>query len=70
MKKILKELSEDFKKKPMQTTMIWFVVIPVSIPFIVINYFLLALIWVLKKLRLAVCYPMAKLILLVEKVSK
>lgn len=70
MKKILRELIGDFKKNPVQNTIGWFVVIPVSIPFIVANYFLIALIWILGKLRLAACYPMAELILLVEKINK
>lgn len=70
MKKILKELSDDFKKKPIRNTIGWFIVIPVSIPFAVVNCLLLTLIWVLSKLREVILYPMAKLILLVEKVSK
>lgn len=70
MKKILKEIIGDFKKNPVQNTIGWFVVIPVSIPFIVANYLLISLIWILSNLRLAVCYPMAKLIFLVEKINK
>lgn len=70
MKKILKEIIGDFKDKPVQNTIGWFVVIPVGIPFIVVNYLLLSLIWVLSKLRLAVCYLIAELILLVEKIDK
>lgn len=70
MKKILKEIIGDFKKNPVQNTIGWFVVIPVSIPFVVINYLLLALIWTLSKMRLAVRYPICELILLVEKINK
>lgn len=62
MKKILKELIGDFKDKPIQNTIGWFVVIPVSIPFVVANYLLLALIWLSSKLRLAACYPVTELV--------
>lgn len=70
MKKILKEIASDFKRKPIQNTIGWLVVVPVGIPFIIINYFLLATIWFLKRLRLIVIYPMAKLILSVENINK
>lgn len=70
MKKILKEIIGDFKKNPVQNTIGWFIVIPVSIPLIVANYLLLALIWLLSKLRLAVRYPIAELISLVEQINK
>ena len=70
MKKILKETIRDFKSKPIKNTIAWLVVIPVSIPFIVVNYLLLTLIWLLSKLRLTVCYPMSELILFVEKMNK
>ena len=70
MKKILKEIIGDFKAKPLQNTIGWFVVFPVSVPFIVVNYLLLTLIWVLTKVLLAVRYPIAGLVLLVGKINK
>ena len=77
MNKSLKEIAQNFKDKPMQNTIGWFILVPISIPFLIINYLLLSFIWLLRKLitaidksRYVICYPIAILISLVEKIDK
>lgn len=77
MNKSLKEIAQNFKDKPMQNTIGWFVVLPIGIPFIIINFLLLSFIWLLRKIimvidkyRYIICYPIAMLISLVGKINK
>ena len=77
MNKSLKEIAQNFKDRPIQNTIGWFIVLPIGIPFIIINFLLLSLIWFLRKIvmvidksRYVICYPIAMLISLVGKINK
>lgn len=73
----MKEIMQNFKDRPIQNTIGWFIVVPIGIPFIIINFLLLYFIWLLRKLitaiyksRYIICYPIAMLISLVGKINK
>lgn len=77
MNKSLKEIMQNFKDRPIQNTIGWFVIVPIGIPFITINFLLLSFIWflikiimVIDKSRYIICYPIAMLISLVGKINK
>lgn len=77
MNKSLKEIAQNFKDKPIQNTIGWLIVVPIGIPFIIINFLLLSLIYLLRKIimvidksRYIICYPIAILISLVGKINK
>lgn len=77
MNKSLKEIAQNFKDRPIQNTIGWFIVVPIGIPFIIIKFLLLSFIWFLRKIimvidkaRYIICYPIATLVNLVGKINK